>query len=91
MTNNYYQKNKEKLQKEARERYQNLFKEEKGKKRQYTRKQHRNFYEEEKEMRRQYGRERYKNLLEDECRKFFFWNVRNKDYLRTKHFLLHLL
>ena len=29
MTNNYYQKNKEKLQKEARERYQNLSEEEK--------------------------------------------------------------
>ena len=33
MTSNYYQKNREKLQKEARERYQNLF--EKDKKRQY--------------------------------------------------------
>ena len=29
MVNNYYQKHKEKLQKETRERYQNLFEEEK--------------------------------------------------------------
>ena len=29
MVNNYYQKHKERLQKEARERYQNLFEEEK--------------------------------------------------------------
>ena len=35
MTNNYYKKNKEKLQKEARERYQILSQEEKEKKRQY--------------------------------------------------------
>ena len=83
MTNNYYQKNKEKLQKEARERYQNLFKEEKDKKRQYTRKQHRNFSEEEKEMRRQYGRERYKNLLEDECRKFYLRLSENKTFFIT--------
>ena len=32
MTNNYYQKHKEQLRKEARERYQNLSKEEKDKK-----------------------------------------------------------
>ena len=32
MVNKYYQKYKEKLQKEARERYQNLSEEEKGKK-----------------------------------------------------------
>ena len=37
MTNNYHQKNKEMLQKEARERYQNLSEEEKDKKRQYAR------------------------------------------------------
>ena len=37
MVNNYYQKNKEKLQNGARERYQNLSEEEKGKKRQYHR------------------------------------------------------
>ena len=37
MTNNYYQKNNEKLQQEAGERYQNLSKEEKDEKRQSAR------------------------------------------------------
>ena len=37
MTNNYYKKNKEKLQKESRERHQNLSEEGKDKKRQYAR------------------------------------------------------
>ena len=32
MTTRYYQKNKERLRKEARERYQNLFEEQKNKK-----------------------------------------------------------
>ena len=36
MTNNYFQKNKEKLRKEARERYQNLSEEEKDKEPQYA-------------------------------------------------------
>ena len=44
MTNNYYQKNKEKLQKEGSERYQNLSEEEKDKKRQYARKLYRNLF-----------------------------------------------
>ena len=44
MTNNYYQKNKEKLQKEESERYQNLSEEEKDKKRQYARKLYRNLF-----------------------------------------------
>ena len=47
MTNNYYKKNKEKLRKEARERYQNLSEEEKDKKRQYARERYRNRSEEE--------------------------------------------
>ena len=37
MSNNYYQKSKEKLLTEARERYQNLLEEEKDKKCQYAR------------------------------------------------------
>ena len=51
MTNNYYQKNNEKLEKEERERekYQNPSEDEKDKKRQYSRKQHRNLSKEEKE------------------------------------------
>ena len=37
MVNKYYQKHKEKLRKEARERYQNLFEEEKDKRRKKVR------------------------------------------------------
>ena len=72
MINNYYQKNKEKLQKEAPERYQNLSEEEKNKKRQYVRERYRNLSEEEKEKKRQYDGERYKSLLEDEYNTTYF-------------------
>ena len=48
MANNYYQKNKEKLQNEARKRYQYFSEEEKNKKRQYACKQYRNLSEKEK-------------------------------------------
>ena len=44
----YYQQNKERLQKKARERYQNLSKKEKEKKQQYGRKRYKNFSEDEK-------------------------------------------
>ena len=47
MTSNYYKKNKEKLQKEAHERYKNLSKEEKDKKRQYAGERFRNLSEEQ--------------------------------------------
>ena len=66
MTNIYYQKHKEKLQKEGCERYQNLYGEEKDKNHQYARERYKNLSEEEKEKKRQYGRERCKNLLEDD-------------------------
>ena len=46
MVNKNYQENKEKLQKEARERYQNLSVEEKEKKRQYHRDRNKNLSEE---------------------------------------------
>ena len=49
MVNKYYQKHKEKLRKEARERYQNLSEEEKEKKPQYHRESNKNLFEEEKE------------------------------------------
>ena len=49
MVNNYYQKHKERLQKEARERYQNLSEEEKDKRRKKTRERYQNFTDEEKE------------------------------------------
>ena len=71
MTNDYYQKNKEKLWKEARERYQNLSEEEKDKKRQYALERYRNLSEAEKGKKRQYGREWYKSLLQDEYRTNF--------------------
>ena len=47
MPTRYYQKSKEKLQKETRERYQNLSKEKKSKKHQYARERYQNFSEEE--------------------------------------------
>ena len=50
-------KNKENLQKEARERYKNLSEEEKSEKRRYTRERFRNLYKEEKKQKHQYGRE----------------------------------
>ena len=58
MVNKYYQKYKENLRKEAREKsYQNLFQDEKSKKRQYAPKRYRNLSVEEKEQKHQYGRE----------------------------------
>ena len=50
----YYQENKEKLQKKARERYQNLSKEEKEKKPQYGRECYKNLSEDEKQKLVQY-------------------------------------
>ena len=47
MTNNYHQKNKEKLQKEAREGFQNLSEEEKEKKGQYGSERYKNLLEDE--------------------------------------------
>ena len=45
----YYEKNKERLQKKARERYQNLSREEKEKKRQYVRECYKNLSKDEKD------------------------------------------
>ena len=56
MLTGYYKKNKEKLSKKARERYQNVSEEEKDKKSQYAREPYRNLSEEKK---RQYGCEQY--------------------------------
>ena len=47
MTQEYYQKHKERLQKEARERYENLSEEEKEKRRRKARERHQNLTEEE--------------------------------------------
>ena len=57
MLNNYYQKHKERLQKEAHERNQNLSEEGKGKIRKKARERYQNFTEEEKEKRHQYYQE----------------------------------
>ena len=46
MLTRYYQKNKERLSKKAREKYQNLSEEEKDKKRQYVHERYRNLSEE---------------------------------------------
>ena len=54
MTSNYYQKHKENLRKEARERCQNLSEEEKDKKCQYHREREKNLSEEEKEKKVEY-------------------------------------
>ena len=63
----HYQENKERLQKKACERYQNLSKEEKEKKRQSGRKRYKNVSEDEKnklvEYRKKYYRMRKNTLL----------------------------
>ena len=48
MTNKYHQKHKERLRKEAREKYQNLSKEEKDKRRKKAQERYQNLTEEEK-------------------------------------------
>ena len=65
MTNKYYQKQKEKLRKEARERYQNLSEEEKDKRQKKVWERFQNLPEEEKEKKSQYHRECNKNLSEE--------------------------
>ena len=63
MTNNYYQKQKEKRWKEVCGRYQSLSEEEKNKKRKRTQGRYQNFTEEEKKKRRS------KNLSEEQKQK----------------------
>ena len=70
MVNKYYQKHKEKLRKEARERYQSFSEKEKEKKtKKKVQDKYQNLSEEEKEKKRQYHRERNKNLSEEEKKK----------------------
>ena len=59
MTTNYYQKHPKKLQKEARERYQNFSEEEKEKKGQYHCERNKNLSEEQKKEKFQYMRNYY--------------------------------
>ena len=56
----YYQENKERLQKKARERYQSLSKEEKEKKRQYGRERYKNLAKDERQKLVEYR----KNIIE---------------------------
>ena len=66
MTNNYYQKHKERLWKEARERYQNLSEEKKDKRRKNTREKYQNPTNEEKEKRckKNFSGKKMQNLVE---------------------------
>ena len=63
----YYQENKDRLQKRACKRYQNLSKEEKEEKQQYGRERYKNFSEDEKqklvEYRKKYYRTKRKSLI----------------------------
>ena len=62
----YYQENKERLRKKAREKYQNLSKEEKEKKRQYGRERYKNLSEDENKSLLSIGKKYYrmrKNVL----------------------------
>ena len=56
----YYQENKERLQKKARERYQNLSKEEKEKKRHYGCGRYKNLSEDEKQKLVEYRKKYYR-------------------------------
>ena len=69
MTNNYYQKHKERLQKEARERYQNPCEEEKDKRQKKARERYQNLTEEEKEKRRN------KNLSQEKKQKLVEYRI----------------
>ena len=59
MVKKYYQKHKEQLRNEARERYQNLSEEEKKKKHRYHRERNKNISKEKKEEKVGYGKNCY--------------------------------
>ena len=65
IVNRYYRKNKEKLQREACERYLNLSEKEKEKRQKNTRHRYTNLSEEAKEKERRYHRDQNKNLSKD--------------------------
>ena len=60
LSSKYYQENKERLQKKARGRYQNLSKEEKEEKHQYGRERYKNLPEDEKDKMVEYREKYYK-------------------------------
>ena len=65
MAYKYYQKHKEKIRTEVRERYQNLFEEEE-KRRKMARDRYQNLSEEKKGKKRQYHRGRNKNIFQEQ-------------------------
>ena len=65
VTNNYYQKHKERLVKKVREKYQNYSEKEKGKRWKKTRENYQNFTVAEKEKKCQYDLKRNKNLCDE--------------------------
>ena len=70
MVHKYYQKHKEKVRKEACEKYQNLFEDEKEKNEKWPREDIKIFMQKkEKEKKRQYYHERNKNLSDKEKEK----------------------
>ena len=74
--NKYYQKHKERLRKEPRERYQNLSVKEKDKRQKMARERYQNFTEEEEEKRRQYSQQRKKKL--PDYRKNYYLKQKNQ-------------
>ena len=64
MVNKYYQKHKERLQKEAHERFQSLSEDAKDIRRKKSREKYQNFTEEEKEKKYQYYQEPKQKLPE---------------------------
>ena len=59
LVNKHYQKNKDRLRQEARERYQNLSEEKKEKRRKKARNRYKNFSKEEKQKKVEYMRNYY--------------------------------
>ena len=89
----WYQKHKERLQKEARERYQNLSEEVKDKRRKKARERYQHFIEEKKDKWWKKAPERYQNFIEEakEKRYYQYYLERQKrlsDY-RKKYYLTH--
>ena len=69
MANNYYQKHKDRIQKEASERYQNLSEEKSKKNEKKTVERYQNLTEEEEEKKLQYHRKCNKNVIKRKKKK----------------------
>ena len=64
----YYQRNKERLKKEARDKYRNLSEEEKNKKREYGKNRYHNMPEEKKQKLKEYQKN-YREAKKSQCKK----------------------